>query len=1622
MSFIKEFSQLGKGDASIAGGKGASLGEMMGAGIPVPSGFVILSDAFERFLDETQLHAEIESALHSVNQEEMHTVENASAKIQALILTAKMPEDIGASIQEFYTGLDAQFVAVRSSATAEDSASAAWAGQLDSFLNTTEETLLANVQHCWASLFTPRAIFYRYEKELHKTKISVAVVVQKMVQSEVSGIAFSVHPVTEDYNQLIIEGGFGLGEAIVSGQVTPDSYVIEKEPRRIIDKNITFQSRALWRAENGGNEWRSLSEKEGTKPALSDDQALELAEIVLRIESHYGFPCDIEWAYEAGKFFITQSRPITTLAQISNATQFESPLLIDFKPNEYRFFGHWKQRVFATCTWVSCWNEAILHEIGLETKELTALHLKDGNFFLKKSEVENIHTQIAQKIDTGDEAFFRNMAEVARRVFTTSETYSSSNAFNEVPTPETFEKFLKIARDVTLLWLYGAEYAIDVTEEKLRERVVAESFPADQVPQLIPEIATPHTFLREDILKLKKEVGGKSLKEVCSDPVLLQIFEAYVLKYAWIEVHSFVGEPLSIERLYEQVTHTTVEPSQKPMPETASEELHKRGRIVAYCGYVKNGGAEHFDMLSGRARPFLHAICKKIGITYDELLYLTDVEVLHALRGDITTKEIKDRSDRRQEMNVAVFSDKNNQMVFIENSRDVAILEREMIPVNESNTSIIHGDVGNPGKYTGVVRIVMNNDNFLKFQTGEVLVSTMTTPNFLILMQKSGAIVTDIGGVLCHAAIVSREMGKPCVIGTKFATNLLKDGDLVEVDADRGVVRILERISSTVESTLVEKFPYIKEKDGYVVQGQWIIPLLAWSFWISWAHAKKAVEFGFKKIGSQYLMVNHHGFREKDGLAQEVQDLVSTELHQGINVAVNKIFSYLEELENQIVAVTEKLEGAPNSLEFLKKALLLHAEGTLPVTLVDSSISAAVEQVIAEEIEKGKFDHTAVYSHIADRKTSSHLDFDRLRSFKTDLIQASCSVNVTIDDVEVKSPGLATTLREYQRETEYLGTHNCAGTGRTMERLLTSIFDAPPAFAVTPTPLDMPATLTTSLAVAELSIYWRTQMGEDFSRMMYAARPALTEFGRQFDMSYDETMHATYEEIVEAIDDVHSFDKDRVLDRIGKKIAMIASPEDGRVQVMSGSFVELLEKQFSILPTTEEDTSTEARGKTAFKGKVRGRVAVVMKSTDGEKVEEGMILVAPETTPDFIFAMNKAAAFITDRGGITSHAAIIAREMRKPCIIGTKNGTRILHDGDLVEVDADRGVVRILERVERNTIRKLIERDATLMMQGLFSLTMIEDMREIHDLAIPYRPMELLYVTDANIQIWESEQGQKWLLDKLLERNQRSTAFMESVTKDYKPILAEIQKYWDKGALTDRDELREYFALMRKAISYIAICFYVGIDERTPKAVQEIAIKIRETDELFAHGDEFARDCFAAFGRNRDLGYLVLSEEFMGTLPTDEELERRAKGAVLVDGKEFIVSSLEAFTKTHTDYDLRGTETANTTQKEARGKSAFKGKVSGVVRIVKNRKQAALVEAGDIIVSPMTTPDFIDAMKKAAAFVTDEGGITCHAAIVAREMKKPCIIGTKNATQLFKDGDLVEVDADKGVVRIIERV
>lgn len=314
MKYIEFFENISKDDVALAGGKGASLGEMTQASIPVPPGFVVLADAVETFLANADLIQEIETALDTVDHNKMHTVEDASEKIQHLILNAQMSKDIADEIIQAHKKLGVEFVAVRSSATAEDSASAAWAGQLDSFLNITEKNVVEHVQKCWASLFTPRAIFYRFEQGLHRQKISVAVVIQKMVNSESSGIAFSVHPVTEDRNQLIIEAGLGLGEAIVQGTITPDSYVVEKEPQAILDVNVNTQTKALYRGKNGGVEEKALTENIGNSQVLEGKQILELADLVVQIEKHYGFPVDVEWAREAGTFYITQGRPITTLS------------------------------------------------------------------------------------------------------------------------------------------------------------------------------------------------------------------------------------------------------------------------------------------------------------------------------------------------------------------------------------------------------------------------------------------------------------------------------------------------------------------------------------------------------------------------------------------------------------------------------------------------------------------------------------------------------------------------------------------------------------------------------------------------------------------------------------------------------------------------------------------------------------------------------------------------------------------------------------------------------------------------------------------------------------------------------------------------------------------------------------------------------------------------------------------------------------------------------------------------------------------------------------------------------------------------------------------------------------
>lgn len=311
---VLPFSKINKSSVGIAGGKGASLGEMSGAGIPVPPGFVVLADMFDRFVQESNIIADIQAELEKVDYKDTNSIDRASNVIRAIIRKTKVPADIQTVILNSFQNLGAKFVAVRSSATAEDSKTASWAGELETYLYVTKDKLVDTVKTCWSSLFTPRAIFYRHEKKLLKTKVSVAVVVQKMVNSEISGIAFTVHPVTKDYNQMIIEAGYGLGEAIVSGMITPDSYIIDKKEELILDVSIARQEKMIiTKGATGGTKTVVVPKAKQEKQKLAGPKIMELAKLCAKIEKHYGHPQDIEWALEKGNLYIVQSRPITTL-------------------------------------------------------------------------------------------------------------------------------------------------------------------------------------------------------------------------------------------------------------------------------------------------------------------------------------------------------------------------------------------------------------------------------------------------------------------------------------------------------------------------------------------------------------------------------------------------------------------------------------------------------------------------------------------------------------------------------------------------------------------------------------------------------------------------------------------------------------------------------------------------------------------------------------------------------------------------------------------------------------------------------------------------------------------------------------------------------------------------------------------------------------------------------------------------------------------------------------------------------------------------------------------------------------------------------------------------------------
>ena len=338
MKYIVWFSQIDKEDVDIVGGKGANLGEIRRIGSPVPDGFVVTSKAYFEFLEKNKLGVRVEEILGKLDYNNQELVDEISEHIKDVIKSSPLPEEIISEVRNEYKKLSNSkgYVAVRSSATVEDLSAKSFAGQLDTFLNLNNpDNILSSIKKCWASLYNPRALLYLKESGLGKSKIGVAVIIQEMVQSEVSGVMLTVDPMTNNKDRLVIESVWGLGNLIVEGVVTPDHYEVAKSSFTIINKKISTQTTQLILAKEQNKEI-PVSAAYQKIQKVSDEKIIELAKIGRKIENTYLFPQDIEWAIENNKLYILQSRPVTSAESEPDEkfekTEIDLPVLVKGTP------------------------------------------------------------------------------------------------------------------------------------------------------------------------------------------------------------------------------------------------------------------------------------------------------------------------------------------------------------------------------------------------------------------------------------------------------------------------------------------------------------------------------------------------------------------------------------------------------------------------------------------------------------------------------------------------------------------------------------------------------------------------------------------------------------------------------------------------------------------------------------------------------------------------------------------------------------------------------------------------------------------------------------------------------------------------------------------------------------------------------------------------------------------------------------------------------------------------------------------------------------------------------------------------------------------------------------------
>jgi len=861
-SMVLGFQEMDQTQLLLVGGKGLHLGELSKIqGIQVPEGFCVTTIGYKKAIEQNESFHELLNQLTLLKVENRDQISDISRKIRQILMEVEIPADVVKAVDHYLSQLgDEHAYAVRSSATAEDLPHASFAGQHDSYLNVIgKEAILQHISKCWASLFTERAVIYRMQKGFDHRQVYLSVVVQRMVFPQASGILFTADPISANRKVLSIDASFGLGEALVSGLVTADSYKVRDE--EIVDKRIAAKKLAIYGRKEGGTETKQIDPDQQKTQTLTEQQILQLARIGRQIEAYFGCPQDIEWCLVDDTFYIVQSRPITTLYPIPETNDQENHVYVSvshqqmmsdpmkplgmsiFQLTAFRPMYKAGGRLFVDVTeqLASPASRKILLDTIEQgdpfTKNALMTIVERGDFIKSlpddqeglssnkgfQAQIEDDPTIVSDLINSTQ----TSIEELKQHI----QTKSGSDVFDFIL--EDIQQLKRILFDPrSMRVIMGGMNASRWINENM-EKWLGEKNAADMLSQSVPnnitsemglalldvaDVIRPYPKVIDFLQHAKDDHFLDELAKLEGGQETRDAIQAYLNKYGmrcageidltktrWSEKPTTLvpillsniknQEPNASKRLFEQGRRVALKKEQelldrlKPLPDgeqktqDTKQMISQLRNFIGYREYPKYGMINRYYVYKQAILKEAERLVQTNVIQEKEDIYYLTFEELHEV---VRTNKLDYQTISKRKDEFKLYEKLTPPRVITSDGEIISgEYKRENLPAEA-----IVGLPASSGVVEGRARVITNMEE-ADLEDGDILVTSFTDPSWTPLFVSIKGLVTEVGGLMTHGAVIAREYGLPAVVGVDHATKLIKDGQRIRVHGTEGYIEIL---------------------------------------------------------------------------------------------------------------------------------------------------------------------------------------------------------------------------------------------------------------------------------------------------------------------------------------------------------------------------------------------------------------------------------------------------------------------------------------------------------------------------------------------------------------------------------------------------------------------------------------------------------------------------------------------------------------------------------------------------------------------------------------------------------------------------------------------------------------